>query len=37
MATEDRGFASMDPEEQRKYARKGGNAAHDDGRSSNEE
>ncbi len=28
MATEDRGFASMDPEEQKEIARKGGQASH---------
>lgn len=27
MATEDRGFASMDPDEQREIARKGGQAS----------
>lgn len=31
MATEDRGFASMDPEKQREIARKGGRAAHEKG------
>ena len=31
MATEDRGFASMDPEKQRTIARKGGRAAHEKG------
>ncbi|MGE3844210.1 MAG: KGG domain-containing protein [Vicinamibacterales bacterium] len=31
MATEDRGFASMDPEKQRAIARKGGRAAHEKG------
>jgi general stress protein YciG len=31
MATSDRGFASMDPEEQREIARKGGKAAHEKG------
>jgi len=31
MATEDRGFASMDPEKQREIARKGGKAAHEKG------
>lgn len=31
VATEDRGFASMDPEKQREIARKGGRAAHEKG------
>jgi uncharacterized protein len=31
VATEDRGFASMDPEKQREIARKGGKAAHEKG------
>jgi general stress protein YciG len=31
VATEDRGFASMDPEKQRAIARKGGRAAHEKG------
>lgn len=31
MGTEDRGFASMDPEKQREIARKGGKAAHEKG------
>jgi general stress protein YciG len=31
MATEDRGFASMDPDKQREIARKGGRAAHQKG------
>ena len=31
MATEDRGFASMDSEKQRAIARKGGRAAHEKG------
>ena len=31
MATEDRGFASMEPEKQREIARKGGKAAHEKG------
>ena len=31
MATEDRGFASMDPDKQREIARKGGRAAHEKG------
>ena len=31
MATEDRGFASMDPDKQRQIARKGGRAAHQKG------
>jgi hypothetical protein len=31
MATEDRGFESMDPEKQREIARKGGRAAHEKG------
>ena len=31
MATQDRGFASMDPEKQREIARKGGRAAHERG------
>ena len=31
MATEDRGFASMDREKQREIARKGGRAAHEKG------
>ncbi|MEX0650167.1 MAG: KGG domain-containing protein [Candidatus Andersenbacteria bacterium] len=32
MATSDRGFASMDPEKQRKIAAKGGKASHGGGR-----
>jgi general stress protein YciG len=31
VATEDRGFASMDPEKQRAIAKKGGRAAHEKG------
>lgn len=31
MATEDRGFASMDEEKRRKIAQKGGKAAHEKG------
>jgi hypothetical protein len=31
MATQDRGFASMDPEKQREIARKGGTTAHQKG------
>jgi general stress protein YciG len=31
VATEDRGFASMDPDKQRAIARKGGRAAHEKG------
>jgi general stress protein YciG len=31
MATEDRGFASMDPEKQREIASKGGKEAHEKG------
>jgi general stress protein YciG len=31
VATEDRGFASMDPGKQREIARKGGKAAHEKG------
>jgi uncharacterized protein len=31
VATEDRGFASMDPDKQREIARKGGKAAHEKG------
>jgi general stress protein YciG len=31
VATEDRGFASMEPEKQREIARKGGKAAHEKG------
>ncbi len=34
MATEDRGFASMDPQKQRAIASKGGKASHSSGRSS---
>ena len=32
MATEDRGFASMDPEKQREIASKGGKEAHERGK-----
>lgn len=38
MATEDRGFASMDPEEQKEIARKGGQASRsNDGRESDDD